>query len=217
VKFRNPAGGASGRPVLPTGRRSETVRANDQDYEVSIVDVNNPVVFVAASAVGLIGIELPAELNRDADLLARLDAIRRAAAVRMGLAPDEASARTATPAIPRVIVVSPPRDHVTTLGEHIPANDCDLVARMTSMGPVHHAFPGTGLTVVAVAAALPGTVAYAATRRSDADGTRLAHPKGIVMVAADIDDSQPEIAVAFVGVPRTARRLMTGVAYPLLR
>ncbi|MQA82092.1 MAG: hypothetical protein GEV10_27085 [Streptosporangiales bacterium] len=214
IRFLNPAGGDSGRPVLPTGRRSEIVHVGTEEYEVSILDVNNPVVVVTAASVGLTGSELPADLNRDTAFLALLDAIRCAAAVRMGLAPDVESAPKLTPGIPRVIVVSRPHDHISALGDRIGTADCDLVARMTSMGSVHHAMPGTGLTVVAVASRLKGTVAERVTSTGAGSDVRLAHPKGVVTAASEIDDSGATPVVAHVAVSRTARRLMTGLAYP---
>jgi len=83
-----------------------------------------------------------------------------------------------------------------------------------SLGPVHHALPATALVVVPVAAALPGTVLDGISHaRADAP-TRLAHPKGIVEVTVDVTDSPSGPTLQSVTVPRTARRLLRGTAYP---
>jgi hypothetical protein len=214
IRFYNPAGGSSGRPVFPTGERTETLVADSHQYEVSILDISSPVVFVAARSVGLTGTELPADMNKDFDLLARLDAIRRAGALRIGLTPDVESAAALLPGAPRVIVVSSAQDHISALGDPIKAEDCDLLVRMTSIGVVHHAFPGTGLTTVAVAVRLAGTVAHAMTSAVGGNLIRLAHPKGVVVVGSEVDDTGPVPTVSYVEVSRTARELMTGIAYP---
>ena len=58
----------------------------------SLVDATNPMVFVRGKDLGLDGTERPEDLDGRPGLPARLEAIRAAAAVRMGLArtPEEA-------------------------------------------------------------------------------------------------------------------------------
>ena len=197
--------------VFPTGSRTEELVVGQSRVAMTIMDLGNPVAFVSALSLGLAGSELPAELNGDRELLERLERLRGGVAVRLGLAADEMSARTVSPAVPRVILVARPEKHHADSGDVVLAEDCDIMARMTSMGVVHHAFPGHGLIATAVAAALNGTVVseLVPERRTR---LRLAHPKGVVSVAADVDD-RPAPEVNAVSIDRTARRLLKGTAY----
>ncbi len=212
LRFRELTEVGERRPVFPTGNRVETLTVRSRDFEVSIVDMGNPLILVAAESLGLCGTELPAELNADAGLLGLLESIRRAGAVRLGLAHDLESAAVESVAGLRVALLAGPQDHRCVAGL-IAAADCDLVARMTSMGMVHHAFAATGLASVAVAVAIDGTVARRLARREATSSVRLAHPKGVVAVGSDVSDGGAQPTVRYVQLGRSARRLMTGVAY----
>ena len=64
LEWLEPGGSTTGR-TLPTGHaRDRFLLANGRTIEVSIVDAANPVVFCAASALGLTGTELPAAARR---------------------------------------------------------------------------------------------------------------------------------------------------------
>ena len=73
LEFRQIAGGKTGR-LLPTGKARDRVCGVD----VSCVDLAMPMVLVAAESLGRTGYESKAELDADADLLDRLETIRRA-------------------------------------------------------------------------------------------------------------------------------------------
>lgn len=209
--FHDPASAPTGR-VLPTGRPLDELRVGGRRIEATILDVTNPVVVVRAEDVGRRGAELPAELNADAGLLALIEAIRGAGAELCGLA-AAADAATTSPAVPRVILVAPPMDHTVVGGATIAEADADFVVRTSSMGVVHHAFTGTGLMAAAAAAALPGTV-FDRVGGIRPDGVRLAHPKGVVPLTADVVPGDPQPVVRSVGMSRTARLLMSGLAHP---
>src|SRR3954454_22055351 len=67
--------------LFPTGRRIDVI----EGLEVTCIDAAMPLVIVRALDLGLGGRETPAELDADAPLLARIEAIRRAAGLAMGL------------------------------------------------------------------------------------------------------------------------------------
>ena len=91
--------------------------------KASCVDAANPCVFVAASAVGQSGDELPDVLDRDAVFLQHMEAIRCAASVKMGIAPDLEQATRMT-GIPKVAMVSGPRAGRTLSGRELSASRC---------------------------------------------------------------------------------------------
>lgn len=212
LTFRDPAEGLTGR-LLPTGSLIDHVHIDGADVPVTIIDVTNPVVIVRARSLGIRGSELPAVLNKDAALLGTLEGLRGEAAVRCGFARSAAEAATVSPAVPRVIIAAEPHDHVAVSGDLITAAECNIVARNSSMGVIHHAFTGTGLMAAAIAAMLPGTLVSEIAGSTGSD-IRLAHPKGVVTISAEVDTSGQAPVVKSVSIPRTARRLMRGTAYP---
>ena len=185
--FVDPAGRTTGR-LLPTGRPTEDI----DGIGVTLIDAGAPVVLVPAVAAGVTGQESPAELDSMGSVLARLDDVRRQAAVRMGLA---ATPEQAERAVPKLALVAAPA-----------FADADLEVRMLSMGRVHPAVPITGSVAITMAARTPGTVVTALVGSAGAvGGLRLHTPAGTVETFLDDHDGVP-----VVGVVRTYRRLATG-------
>lgn len=210
LDFLDPAGGE--RPLLPTGRVRDLLPVPGLGHvAATLVSAGNPTAIVAASALGVMGVELPRALNADAELLARCEAIRAQAAVAMGLARDAGQATRERPATPKLALVAPPADYVASDGRAVAAGEIDLLVRMLSMGPFHHALPGTGAIALAAAAALPGTV-LDDCRSATGGALRMGHPSGRIEVQAEaVPDASPAgWRIARVSVSRSARRLMSG-------
>jgi 2-methylaconitate cis-trans-isomerase PrpF len=212
LDFLDPGGAGTGR-LLPTGRPQETLDVPGLGrITASLVDATNPMVFVRAKDLGLDATERPEDLDGRPGLPARLEAIRAAAAVRMGLVRTPEDAGRTSPAVPKVAVVAPPAGYRTLAGTPVEPHAVDLVARVVSMGKVHRAFALTAAMCLAVAARIPGTVAHEASALADAAGdVRIGHPSGVLPVAAAVARGLDGIPVAqTVTVYRTARRLMEG-------
>ena len=212
LDFLDPGGAVTGR-LLPTGRAQDLLEVPGLGpVSASLVDATNPMVFVRAKDLGLDGTERPEDLDGRPGLPARLEAIRAAAAVRMGLArtPEEAS-RTST-AVPKIAIVAPPAAYRTLAGATVESDAVDLVARIVSMGKVHRAFALTGAMCLAVAARIPGTLPHEAGALAGAAGdVRIGHPSGVLPIASAIAPGRDGAPVAqTVTVYRTARRLMEG-------
>ncbi|WP_274611569.1 PrpF domain-containing protein [Rhodoplanes elegans] len=133
----------------------------------------------------------------------------------MGLATTAAEATANRPATPKVALVGPPADYVASDGRAVAARDVDLVARMISMGKLHHALTGTGAVALAVAAALPGTlVADILGGVASADRmVRLGHASGVLPVGAAASTRDGIVTVDKAVLSRTARRLMEGYVF----
>jgi 2-methylaconitate cis-trans-isomerase PrpF len=212
LDFLDPGGAVTSR-LLPTGHVQDTLEVPGLGaLGASLVDATNPMVFVRAKDVGLDGTERPEELDTRPGLPARLEAIRAAAAVRMGLARTPEDAGRTSPAVPKVAVVAPPAGYRTLAGAPIEPHAVDLVARVVSMGKAHRAFALTAAMCLAVAARIPGTVAHEAAALPGATGdVRIGHPSGVLPVAAAVARGSDGAPVAqTVTVYRTARRLMEG-------
>lgn len=211
-EYLDPAGSVLG-ALYPTGQPKESVETPEGAVDVSIVDVANPVAFVRAGDVGLLGDEVPAEVNAQPALLERLESIRAACAVRLGLAEHAGEAADVSPSLPMLALVSSPRAYRTSLGEDVDAHEMDVRARAMSMQQMHHAYPMTVLMCTAAAARLPGTV-VSELATCHGEEVRIGHAKGVAAAAARLDPSsgaQPRIES--VSVTRTARRLMAGEVY----
>ncbi len=214
LEFVDPGGAATGR-LLPTGNPIDRLSgAGFGEIEATLVDAANPCVFVAADTLGIAGIEMPEEIEARPDLLARLDAIRVAASLRMGIARDAEAARK-IPSIPKVAAIAPPRAARTLSGAELAAAETNLHVRMISLGQPHRAVPLTGAMCLAVAARIPGSLAhrFASPGNLPSDPVRIGQPSGVTVVDADVSRNERGWHARQATVYRTARRLMEGTVY----
>lgn len=214
LEFLDPAGGpAHGQPVLlPTGSPQDDLEVRGAGkVRATMITAGNPTVFVRAASIGLTGKEQSGAIDRDRKLLERLEAIRAAAAVRMGLAESVEDATRNRPATPKLAWVARPASYRTSAGEEVSVERIDVLARIMSMGRLHHAFTGTGSIALAAAAALPGTIVNEVARTLPGVATRIGHASGTLAVGAEVSRSdQGQWRVDKAVLSRSARRLMTG-------
>ena len=146
--------------------------------------------------------------------MARLAAVRLAASVAMGIAPDvESAARKTT--VPFVGFVTEPCEARTLAGETIRAQDIDLTGRMLSNGQTHRALPLTASLCMAVAARIEGSVVERAARHPDDPRAplRIGMPSGVLLVAASVACRNGRWEAEQGAFYRTARRLFDGTVY----
>lgn len=208
LEFLAPGGSMTG-ALLPTGNVVDEIETRDGErFEVSLVDATNPIVMVRASDLGLAATEQPDALEAQPGLLARLEAIRQAAGVAMGLG---ATHDDVPQAVPKLVLVAPPQAFVDIQGEPVDADQVDLGARALSMGRVHRALPLTLSMCVATACRVDGTVPaqVAAPMREGAD-VRIGNPSGVIAAGADVVRRGNGWEVERCRVIRTQRRLMEG-------
>jgi 2-methylaconitate cis-trans-isomerase PrpF len=213
LDFMDPGGARSGH-LLPTGHARDLLDVPGIGaVEATMVDAASPCVFIRAEAVGATGTETPQTLDVSAELLERLDAVRRHAAVAMGLAKDAEAAR-ARPSLPRVAMLTPPRDALLANGRRVAAGEADLGIRMISMGQPHRAVTATGALCLAVACRIPGSIAAEVSAAADpAKPIRIAHASGIVMSDAEVVADATKrggLSCRHATLYRTARRLFEG-------
>ena len=213
LDFLAPGGATTGR-LLPTGNPTDRLDVPGVGpIEVSMIDAANACVFVRARDLGLTGRELPEDLERDPALLDRLQSIRRQASVAMGIARDDADARTVA-AVPIIGFVAPAMDAPTLSGEPIAAAQVDLTARFLSNGQPHRALPLTASLCTAVAANIAGTLVAEALAPGAGAQVRIGMPSGILTVGAEVGQDGAGQWVAHSGAfYRTARRLFDGRIY----
>ncbi len=193
LDFLDPGGSATGL-LLPTGQARQILMVDGRALEVSLVDAANPVVFVAADALGMQGNERPSDIDAAPGMLALLEELRVAASLAMGVTKTQEEARTLVPNLPLVAIVS------------AASQNADIQVRMISAGQPHKATPLTGAMCLAVAARLPGSVVADLVEQTGAGTLRIAHASGILPVDAIVEDGIARSVTVF----RTARRLMEG-------
>jgi len=211
LEFMEPGGAKTGK-LLPTGKAADILQVPGVGrMPVSMIDAANPCVFVPAEAIGATATEPPTEIEGNSQLMAKLEAIRRAASVAMGIAPDIEKAGNLS--VPIVAFVAPPVAMSVLSGRKLAAGDMDIAVRMMSNGQAHRATPLTGALCLAVATRIPGSIPHEMARRL-AEGTsqiRIGHASGVIVVDARIGQAtggQPHAEYA--AVYRTARRLFDG-------
>ncbi|HRO88844.1 MAG TPA: 2-methylaconitate cis-trans isomerase PrpF, partial [Chiayiivirga sp.] len=140
LEFLDPADeGEAGGAMFPTGNLVDLLDVPGVGrLPATLITAGIPTVFVNATDIGFDGTELQPAINEDRAALAKLEAIRVAGALRMGLirTPEEAATRQHTP---KVAFVAPAKDYVASSGKKIAASDIDLNVRAVSMGKLHHA------------------------------------------------------------------------------
>ena len=213
LEFLDPADdgeGEGGGAMFPTGHVVDDLDVPGVGtLQATMINSGIPTIFVNAADLGFTGTELQPAINGDAAALAKLEAIRVAGALRMGLIkiPAEAATRQHTP---KVAFVAPPRDYVTSAGKPVAAGDIDLLVRAMSMGKLHHAMMGTASVAIATAAAVPGTLVNLAAGGEPREAVRFGHPSGTLRVGAAVKQVDGEWTVAKAVMSRSARILMEG-------
>jgi 4-oxalomesaconate tautomerase len=191
IEFADVAGSTCG-ALLPTGNVTDVIEGTT----VTCIDNGMPVVCLAAADFGLTGQESPAELEGNAELTKRVEAIRLAAGPMMNLGD------VADNTVPKMSLLSPP------------AHKGAISTRTFIPHRVHEAIGVLGAVSVATACMLPGSVANAVASLPDqSDGAaeiEVEHPTGFFTVTIEVARSGGVFAVTRSALLRTARLLMRG-------
>ncbi len=212
IEFLDPADdGEEGGAMFPTGNVVDKLEVPEiGTFAVTFINAGIPTVFLNAADIGYSGTELQEVINSDETALARFEAIRAHAAVKMGLIKDvvEAAARQHTP---KIAFVAPAQTYVSSSGKAVQADDIDLTVRALSMGKLHHAMMGTAAVAIGTAAAIPGTLVNLAAGGGARQAVRFGHPSGTLRVGAEASqDNQGQWQVKKAIMSRSARVLMEG-------
>jgi 2-methylaconitate isomerase len=213
LDFIEPGGSFTGK-ILPTGSPVDTLTTPSLgEVEASIVDASALCVLVEAKTVGLTGVESPKELEANPEVLALLQEIRGAAAVKLGLhaSIEEAMGRISNR--PAIGFVSPAQAATTLTGEAMEASDGDVTARMISMGDPHRALPGTCSMCLAVSSQIEGTLVNRNLTAPASGEVRLMHPSGVLHAAATVRRDGDSWFAERASLYRTQRRMFDGYVY----
>ncbi len=189
IEFKDTAGSSCG-ALLPTGNVSDVV----EGVEVTMIDNGMPCVVMWASDMGISGEETPEELEGNAALRAKLEAIRLACGPMMNLGD------VTEKSVPKMTMVSAPRDGGAISTRTFIPHRC------------HKNIGVLGAVSVATACLLEGSPAYDLAQRGEGAERSLAveHPTGEMTVVATLNETGDVRSAAIL---RTARKLMDGTAY----
>ena len=191
IAFRDTAGSSCG-ALLPSGATSDRI----DGVEVTLIDNGMPCVILRAADMGVAGTEQPAELEADAALRARLEAIRLQAGPLMNLGD------VAEKSVPKMTMLSRPRHGGAISTRTFIPHRCH-----TSIGVL-------GAVSVATACLIEGAVGHDLARVPDGASKALSveHPTGEMTVVGHLG---PDGALVRTEVLRTARKLMDGTVFPV--
>jgi probable AcnD-accessory protein PrpF len=217
LEFLDPAddaaeqGGHGNGATFPTGNHVDRLDVPGVGcVEATLINAGNPTVFVDAGSLGLKGTELQGDVNNDKALLARAEAVRALATVAMGGAATPEEATSKRQHTPKLAFVAKPAPYTASDGRRVEAGFVDLLARIFSMGVLHHAMTGTGAVAIAAAAAIPGTLVHRLAPVGVDGRVRFGHPSGTLRVGAEVARDGTRWRVTKVMMSRSARRLMEG-------
>jgi len=208
IDFGDCAGSVSGK-LLPTGNAADVITIDSREVHVSLVDAATPFVYVVADDIKGDAGASPDAIQADLALMERLEQVRGWAAMVLGMVDDPAKAKEVTPNVPRVIMVSDPRDYLA--GETaIRADEVNLCVRQLAMQKPHKALAVTGAVCTSIACRIPGTVVAAQLRGSTEQDIRLGHPSGVLSVDSEVETTPEGLKIRKAAVNRTARLIMAG-------
>lgn len=211
LEFLDPSEeGEGGASMFPTGNLVDDLDVPGIGVlKATMISAGIPTVFVNAEEIGYSGTELREAINSDPKQLERLEKIRVAGALRMGLIkmPEEAQTRQHTP---KIAFVAPPKSYTASSGKQIVAADIDLLVRALSMGKLHHAMMGTCAVAIGTAAAIPGTLVNLAAGGGAREAVRFGHPSGTLRVGAEAVQENGQWVAKKAIMSRSARIIMEG-------
>lgn len=189
LNFMDVAGSSTG-AFLPTGN----VIDRFDGIEVTCMDVAMPMVLARASDFGLTGLETAAELDANRDFFARMEAVRLAAGMAMGMGDCTKSVT------PKFGIFAP---HEET--GHI-------ITRYFMPWHTHPTLAVTGSQCMASCALTPGTIADGMMKVPQTNPTTvtLHHPMGKMDVVIDYENAADGFVLHSAGLIRTCRKLAAG-------
>jgi hypothetical protein len=218
VDFFDFGGSALGGAILPTGNPVDKFEIPGVGMlDVSVVDFANFHIFVRAADIGLDPTLSIYALQEDAELVGRLEAVRKVVAKELNfIAGENADEELKVSMNPLIYAVAPPTAYLATNEHAIAVADQDITSRSLARFAFSKAYPGSGSAGTAVACGIKGTLPEEAYHGLNANGSyrvHLGHPGGVLEVVAETSLVGGKISVQRAQLGRTARLIMNGKCY----
>jgi hypothetical protein len=183
--------------------------------EVSIVDAANPMCFISPSDLNFTGTEGPLD-PKVLDALKTIELIRGTAAKMIGLVDDATKARTESPAIPMLAIVSESKSYTSfTDGRRVEAEAIDFVSRVFYMQEMHKTYSATATVCTGAAAMIEGTLVHrvCSARAFEKKAVCFGHPAGTILIEVEVEKQDGRFHLKKAALGRTSRRIMEGFVY----
>lgn len=189
LAFRDTVGSSCG-ALLPTGNRVDKI----EGVSLTLIDNGMPCVVIAAADMGITGYDDRDTLDGNAELKARLEAIRLRAGPMMNLGDVREQS------VPKMMLVARPRDGGA------------IAVRSFIPHRVHASIGVLGAVSVATACLIEDSPAHKLARVPEGRTKTLAveHPTGVTECVVTVNDMGRPVEA---GMLRTARKLMDGVVF----
>ncbi|WP_016912755.1 2-methylaconitate cis-trans isomerase PrpF family protein [Mammaliicoccus vitulinus] len=210
VSFMNPAGAFTGR-LFPTGNVIDEIHVDEKTFEVSILDTGNIVAFVQASDFSLEGYELSQTIDKP-DVSKEIEKLRVEVGILLGIFNKYEKINPELEALPKITLVSPPKDYKTELGIINKKENNNIIGRYISMGKLHPAFAVSGSICLATACQIPGTIPHLVCESTTGNSINIGHPNGTISAEVFLEKNENDYKLLKGGTGRTARRIMEGTA-----
>ena len=190
--FLDVAGSSCG-ALLPTGNATDII----QGVPVTLIDNGMPVIVVRASDLGQTGYETPQAMEADAELKAKVEAIRLEAGHLMNLGD------VTDKSVPKISLIAPAQNGGT------------VATRTFIPHRVHEAIGVFGAVSVATACLLQGSVAndLLGLEVQGAAELEIEHPTGFFTVSMEVEGVGTALSIGRSALLRTARKLMCGEVF----
>ncbi len=186
--------------LLPTGRVRDTITVEGESFapftlDVTCIDNGMPLVIFRAEDLGRSGYESVAELNADTELKTKIEALRLAISLKMGL--GDVGQKN----YPKMTLIAPPRAGGSLSTRSFIPHVC------------HDAIGVLAAVTVGTACVLEGSVCdgVAVMPAGATKKVSVEHPTGEFSVELETDPAEPQ-RVTKAALLRTARLLMRGEA-----
>ncbi|MBI1619809.1 4-oxalomesaconate tautomerase [Aquamicrobium sp. cd-1] len=189
IEFMDTAGSSCG-ALLPSGKEVDVI----DGIEVTMIDNGMPCVVMRAEDLGVTGYETPVELEANAELRQKVEAIRLKAGPIMNLGD------VAEKSVPKMTLVAPAREGGA------------ISTRTFIPHRAHSSIGVLGAVSVATACLLPNSPAAAIANVGSGQTRTLAieHPTGEMSVVATLDEAG---GVKSAAILRTSRKLFDGIVF----
>ena len=189
LAFRDTAGSSCG-ALLPTGNGVDVI----DGVEVTLIDNGMPCVVMRAADIGITGYEERDTLDANAEMKAKVEAIRLKAGPIMNLGDVREKS------VPKMMLVAAPREGGA------------IAVRSLIPHRIHASIGVLGAVSVATACLIAGSPAREVAKVPEGKSKTLGveHPTGVTECVVTIDDAGLPVEA---GMLRTARKLMDGVVF----
>ncbi len=209
MDYRETVGASRNNGVLPTGNPVDIIDLQGSLVGITIGDVGNIIVFVAADSMTISGYGTAQTLTEDKSLLDRVREVRGKAAQLVGMCNDWRNVDQESPFMPMLSIISKAPQS---------SPEAHMSGRLFLDNMCHESMAGTASVCTAAVSRTRGTLVYDLVGKEGRaqNVLNIAHPLGIIPVAVEIvAETRDSAAPAFstLSFIRTSRRLMDGKVY----